>query len=61
LKEEDILKVTENKVHRRISGPVRDEVTGGWIRQYSEELTVCTLHQVLLGWSNIGGCDRLGS
>jgi hypothetical protein len=30
LKEEHRLKVFENRVHRRIFGPKRDEVTGGW-------------------------------
>jgi hypothetical protein len=30
LKEEHRLRVFENKVLRRIFGPKRDEVTGGW-------------------------------
>jgi hypothetical protein len=30
--------VLENKVNRRIYGPKRYEVTGGWRKLYSEEL-----------------------
>jgi hypothetical protein len=30
--------VFENRVLRRIFGPKRDEVTGGWIKLYNEEL-----------------------
>jgi hypothetical protein len=32
------LRVFENKVLRRIFGPKRDEVTGGWRKLHSEEL-----------------------
>jgi hypothetical protein len=32
------LRVFENKVLRRIFGPKRDEVTGGWRKLYNEEL-----------------------
>jgi hypothetical protein len=32
------LRVFENRVLRRIFGPKRDEVTGGWIKLYNEEL-----------------------
>jgi hypothetical protein len=28
----------ENRVLRRIFGPKRDEVTGGWIKLHNEEL-----------------------
>jgi hypothetical protein len=38
LKEEHRLKVFENKVLRRIFGPKRDEVTGGWRKLHNEEL-----------------------
>jgi hypothetical protein len=34
LREEHRLKVFENRVLRRIFGPKRDEVTGGWKRLY---------------------------
>jgi hypothetical protein len=30
--------VFENRVLRRICGPKRDEVTGGWIKLHNEEL-----------------------
>jgi hypothetical protein len=32
------LRVCENRVMRRISGPERDEVTGGWRKLYNKEL-----------------------
>jgi hypothetical protein len=38
LREEHRLKVFENRVLRRISGPKRDEVTGGWRKLHNEEL-----------------------
>jgi hypothetical protein len=33
-----VLRVFENKVLRRIFGPKRDEVTGGWRKLHNEEL-----------------------
>jgi len=38
LREERKLRVFENMMLRRISGPKRDEVTGEWRRLYNEEL-----------------------
>jgi hypothetical protein len=38
LREEHRLRVFENKVLRRIFGPKKDEVTGGWINLHNEEL-----------------------
>jgi hypothetical protein len=38
LREEDRLRVFENRVLRRIYGPKRDEVTGEWIKLNNEEL-----------------------
>jgi hypothetical protein len=38
LREEHKLRVFENRVLRRIFGPKRDEVTGGWRRLHNEEL-----------------------
>jgi hypothetical protein len=40
LKEEHSLRVFENRVLRRISGPRRDEVTGGWTKSHNEELHI---------------------
>jgi hypothetical protein len=38
LREDHRLRVIENRVLRRISGPKRKEVTGGWRRLHKEEL-----------------------
>jgi hypothetical protein len=38
LREEHRLRVFENRVLRRIFGPKRDEVTGGWRKLQNEEL-----------------------
>jgi hypothetical protein len=38
VREEHRLKVFENRVLRRIFGPKRDEVTGGWTKLHNEEL-----------------------
>jgi hypothetical protein len=38
LREEHRLRVFENRVHRRIFRPKRDEVTGGWRKLQNEEL-----------------------
>jgi hypothetical protein len=38
LREEHRLDVSENSVLRRIFGPKRDEVTGGWRKLHNEEL-----------------------
>jgi hypothetical protein len=38
LREEHILGVIENRVLRRIFGPKRNEVTGGWRKVHNEEV-----------------------
>jgi hypothetical protein len=38
LREEQILRVFENRVLRRIFGPKRDEATGEWRRLHNKEL-----------------------
>jgi hypothetical protein len=38
LREDYGLKVFENRVLRRIFGPKRDEMTGGWRKLHNEEL-----------------------
>jgi hypothetical protein len=38
LREEHRLRVSENRVVKRIFGPKRDEVTGGWRKQHDKEL-----------------------
>jgi hypothetical protein len=37
-REEHLLRVVENRLLRRIFGPKRDEVTGGWRKLHNEEL-----------------------
>jgi hypothetical protein len=48
LREEHRLRVIENRVLRRIFGPKRDEVTGGWRKLHIRSCMVCTLRRVLL-------------
>jgi hypothetical protein len=36
LREEHRLRMFENRVLRRISGPMKDEVTGGWRKFHNE-------------------------
>jgi len=48
------LRVSENKVLGRIIGPEKVEVTGRWEKRY-KGFIICTLHQILLRWSNKGG------
>jgi hypothetical protein len=38
LREEHRLRVFENRALRKIFGPKRDEVTGGWRKLHNEEL-----------------------
>jgi hypothetical protein len=38
LREEDRLRVFENKVLRRVFGARRDEVMGGWRKVHNEEI-----------------------
>jgi hypothetical protein len=37
LREENRLRMSENRVLRRILGPKRDEVTGGWRKLHNKE------------------------
>jgi hypothetical protein len=46
VREEHKLRVFENRVLRRIFGPKRDGVTGGWRKMHNEELHNLYLHQV---------------
>jgi hypothetical protein len=48
LSEEHRLKTFENRVLRRIFGPKRDEMTGGWRKQHNEELRdLCSSRSVI--------------
>jgi hypothetical protein len=48
------LRVFQNRVLRRISGPKRDEVAGEWRKFIMGSFIICTHHQILLGISNQG-------
>jgi hypothetical protein len=48
LREENRLKVFENRVIRRIFGPKRDEVTREWRKLHNEGFICCTSPQILL-------------
>jgi len=45
LREELRLRMFENKVLRRVFGPMRDEVTDEW-----RKLVICTPYRILCGW-----------
>jgi hypothetical protein len=46
LRERHRLKVFENRVLRRIFGPKRDEMVGGWRTLLNEGFITCTLCQI---------------
>jgi hypothetical protein len=46
MREEHRLREFENRFLRRIFGPKRDEVTGGWRRMHNESFIICTLRQI---------------
>jgi hypothetical protein len=60
LKEEHRLSVFENRELRRLFGPKRGEVTGGWRNCIVRSCMVCTLHQILLERSHQGWRDGWG-
>jgi hypothetical protein len=49
LREEHRLRLFENRMLRRLFGPKREEVTGGWRRLHNEELQNLYVLQMLLG------------
>jgi hypothetical protein len=49
LREEQRLRVFENRVLRRIFGPKRDEATGSGDDYITRNLMTCTHHQILFG------------
>jgi hypothetical protein len=49
LREEQRLRVFENRVLRRIFGPKGDKATGEWRNYITEYLITCTHHQILFG------------
>jgi hypothetical protein len=44
IREEHRLRVFENRVLRRIFGPKRDEMTGGWRKLHNEELVLFDMY-----------------
>jgi hypothetical protein len=60
LREEHKMRVFKNRVLRRISGPTRDEVMGGWRKLHNKELHDCTLRQIYLELSSRGGWGGRG-
>jgi hypothetical protein len=55
LREEHRLRVSENKVLRRIFRPKRDEVTGGWKNLHNEELNNIYSSQNIIRITDQGG------
>jgi len=47
IREEQRLRVFENRVLRRISGPKRYEVTGEWRKLHMRSFMICTPHPAL--------------
>jgi hypothetical protein len=56
----DKLRVFENRVLRRIFGPKRDEVTGGWRKLLNEELHDLYSSQSIIGIINSRKMRRAG-
>jgi hypothetical protein len=62
LKEEDRLRVFENRVVRRIFVPKRDEVTGDWKKLHNEELhNLYSSPNIIVELSSQGGWDGHGT
>jgi hypothetical protein len=55
LREEHRLRVFENRVLRRIFGPKREEVAGGWRRLHNQVLHNFDASSNIIGWSSKGG------
>jgi hypothetical protein len=47
--EQDEFRAFKNRVLRKIFGPKREEVAGGWRRLHNEELHNCMFHQTFSG------------
>jgi hypothetical protein len=60
LRGEHRLRVFENRVLRRIFGPKRDEVTGGWRKLYNEELHSLYSSSVIRMIKWAGNVARMG-
>jgi hypothetical protein len=60
LREEHRLRVSGNRVLRRISGPKRDEVTGGWRKLQNEELYKLCFSQSIIRMIRSGRMGWVG-
>jgi hypothetical protein len=60
LREEHRLRMFEDMVLRRIFGPKRDKVTGGWRKLHSEELHNLYSMPSIISMISQGGCDGQG-
>jgi hypothetical protein len=43
------MRVFENRALRKIFGPKREEMVGGWRKLHNEKRLTCTIHHILLG------------
>jgi hypothetical protein len=50
--------VFENRMQRRISGPKRDEMTGGWRKIHSEELRKLYSSPIMIMSRKMWACGR---
>jgi hypothetical protein len=60
LKEEHRLKMFENRVLRRMFGPRRYKVTGGWRKLHNEDLHNLYPSPSIIRMVTQGGCDGQG-
>jgi hypothetical protein len=62
------LRVYENRVLRKIFGPMRDEVTGEWTRMHNEELNdlysssniILVMKSIKMRWAGCAACSGNG-
>jgi hypothetical protein len=55
------LRVFENRMLRRIFGPERDGMTGGWSKQHNEELHTLYSSPNIIRMIKSRGCDEHGT
>jgi hypothetical protein len=60
LRKEHRLRVFEKKALSRISGPRRDEVTGGWRKMHNKSFITCTCTCVKYKWNDQVKDDEMG-
>ena len=60
LREEQRMRVFENREQRNIFRPKSDEVKGGGENYTAKSFAICTPHQISFGWSNKEECNGQG-